>query len=83
MTPVPSMPRVQRIGAIVWPSFFSAGVATMVCFALLDPHDLREVVFPSLDLSREIVYTIGFFAFWAATLGASLFTAVLLRAPRR
>ena len=33
----PPRPLVQRVGAILWPSFFAAGVATMVFFAFVDP----------------------------------------------
>jgi hypothetical protein len=33
----PPRPLAQRIGAIAWPSFFAAGVATMVFFAFVDP----------------------------------------------
>lgn len=72
----------RRVGAILWPSFFAAGVATVVCFALLDPLQLRDVVAPSLEVSREVIYTLGFFAFWGATAAASLFTALLLSPPR-
>ena len=30
----PPRPMAQRLGAILWPSFFAAGVATMAFFAL-------------------------------------------------
>lgn len=69
----------QRLGAILWPSFFSAGVATMVCFAFIDPMELRDLTFPHLDISRELGYTLGFFVFWIATGASSLFTWLLLR----
>ena len=72
---------VQRIGAIAWPSFFAAGVATMVFFAFIDPLALREITFPNLQISRELGYTLGFFTFWLSTASSSLFTWVLLR-PR-
>ncbi len=75
-------PRIQRAGAILWPSFFSAGVATMVCFALFDPYTLSDALLPEFMASRELVYTLGFFAFWIATAASSLFTALLLRRPR-
>jgi hypothetical protein len=75
-------PRLQRAGAILWPSFFAAGVATTVCFALFDPLVLRDVGLPSIAASRELIYTLGFFAFWCSTAAASLFTALLLRPPR-
>lgn len=70
---------LARIGAIAWPSFFAAGVATMVFFAIVDPADLAELTWPQLKVSRELGYTIGFFMFWSCTAGSSLFTALLLR----
>ncbi len=73
----------QRLGAILWPSFFAAGVSTMVCFAMIDPLTLRDITFPDLKISRETGYAIGFFAFWAATAASSLFTWILLRPASR
>ena len=73
----------QRIGAILWPSFFSAGVATMLFFAFVDPLALRDISLPHLDIGREGGYTIAFFLFWAATAGSSLFTWILLRPASR
>ncbi len=75
----PPRPLAQRLGAILWPSFFAAGVATIVFFAIIDPLDLRDVTFPELEISRMTGYTIGFFLFWAATAASSLFTWILLR----
>ena len=74
----PLRPAVQRWGAILWPSFFAAGVACMVFFALVDPDDLREITWAELDLGREAGYTIGFFMFWLCTSASSLFTWLLL-----
>ena len=79
----PPRPLSQRLGAILWPSFFAAGVATMVCFALIDPLILRDMTFPGLEISRETGYAIGFFAFWTATAASSLFTWILLRPASR
>jgi hypothetical protein len=79
----PPRPMAQRLGAILWPSFFAAGVATMVFFAFVDPLQLRDMTFPALDVSRGMGYTIGFFAFWAATASSSLFTWILLRPSSR
>ena len=73
----------QRVGAILWPSFFSAGVATMVFFAFVDPLALRDMTFPEASITRELGYTIGFFMFWLATAGSSLFTWILLRPASR
>ena len=79
----PPRPLAQRIGAILWPSFFAAGVATMVFFAFVDPLALRDISLPRLPITREAGYTIAFFLFWAATAGSSLFTWILLRPASR
>lgn len=79
----PPRPLAQRLGAILWPSFFAAGIATMVFFAFVDPLLLRDWTFPEIELSREAGYTIGFFMFWLATASSSLFTWILLRPASR
>lgn len=79
----PPRPLAQRLGAILWPSFFAAGVATMVFFAFVDPLLLRDLTFPELEISRGVGYTIGFFMFWACTAGSSAFTWILLRPASR
>ncbi|MEO6186951.1 MAG: hypothetical protein ABIP38_06715 [Steroidobacteraceae bacterium] len=73
----------QKLGAILWPSFFTAGVATMVCFAFFDPAELLALAVPGHSISRELGYTVGFFLFWAATCASSLFTWILLRPASR
>jgi hypothetical protein len=85
----PPRPMVQRLGAILWPSFFAAAMATVVFFIFVDPLVLRDITFPELELTRMGGYTIAFFLFWGATAASSLFTWVLLRpvgrfnSPRR
>ena len=79
----PPRPLAQRIGAIVWPSFFAAGVATMVFFAFVDPLDLRDITFPRIGITRGFGYSIAFFMFWLATAASSLFTWILLRPASR
>ena len=76
-------PMAQRLGAILWPSFFAAGVATMVFFAFVDPIELGNMTFPRVPLTRGLGYTIGFFMFWLATASSSLFTWLLLRPASR
>jgi hypothetical protein len=75
------LPPAARAGAIAWPSFFAAGVATMVFFAIVDPVELAAMTWPRASISREAGYTIGFFMFWACTFSSSLFTALLCRPP--
>jgi hypothetical protein len=74
----PRIMRLRRIGAVVWPSFFAAAVATVVFFAIVDPAELADITWPHLAVSRELGYSIGFFMFWACTLGSCAFTALLL-----
>ena len=71
----------RRIGSIVWPSFFAAGVATMVFFAIVDPIDLAQITWPKVEISRQAGYTLGFFMFWLCTASACLFTALLIAPP--
>ncbi|MGD9583666.1 MAG: hypothetical protein AB7V26_08400 [Lysobacterales bacterium] len=79
----PIQPLIQRVGAVLWPSFFAAGVATMVFFAFVDPLQLAAVSFPDWSISRELGYTLGFFTFWSCTASSSLFTWILLGPPSR
>ena len=79
----PPRPLAQKVGAVLWPSFFSACIATMVFFAFIDPLQLRDITFPGIDISREAGYSIAFFMFWIATASACLFTWTLLRPSSR
>jgi hypothetical protein len=76
-------PLAQRLGAVLWPIFFAAGVSTMVFFAFVDPLELRDMTFPDIAISRGVGYSIGFFMFWIATAASSLFTWILLRPASR
>ena len=79
----PPRPLAQKVGAVLWPSFFAACVAPMVFFAFIAPLQLRDITFPGIDISRETGYSIAFFMFWLATASASLFTWILLRPSSR
>ena len=79
----PPRPMAQRVGAILWPSFFAAGVATMVFYAFVDPLALRDMTFPDIEISRGLGYSNGFFMFSLATAATSLDTWILLRPASR
>jgi hypothetical protein len=70
----------QRWMWIVWPAFLVAGLMEMLVFALVDPQDLhwfgRE-----LDLSRQAIYTLAFFAFWGLTMLSGALTTLLAMSP--
>lgn len=70
----------QRLMWIAWPAFLMAGVLEMLVFALVDPSDLHWFGQP-LALSREGVYTLAFFAFWAITMASSALTTLLAMSP--
>ena len=76
------LPMIQRLGAVVWPSFFTAAVMSAVFFAFIDPLELQQISFPQHVISREVGYSLGFFMFWAGTLCACAVTALLLRPAR-
>ena len=75
--------RQRSIAEIVWPSFLAACVATLVCFANVDPARLLDALVFPLQLSNTAVYSIGFFFFWAVCALASGLTTWLIRTERR
>lgn len=64
--PNSGIPVIQRIIAVMWPSFLTSGAATGVFFTLFDPLELM-LLLGQPDYSRMAVYSIGFFAFWLLT----------------
>jgi len=66
--PVDRAKRLTRVaraaGIIGWSAFLSAAVATMLCFAFVDPQALRSGQAPEWWSSRTHVYALGFFFFW-------------------
>jgi hypothetical protein len=74
----------QAIAIVVWISFLSAAIGTMVFFALFDPVDLSGIFDEDLDIGRDAGYAAGFFFFWVLTAICSAVTAWLVRtAPKR
>ncbi len=72
------IPLIQRVIAVLWPSFLVAGLATVLFFVAFDPLDLAHLLGRS-EASRIGVYTIGFFLFWLLTAGACLLTCYFQR----
>ena len=54
----------RAVGVIVWSAFLAAALATMVCFALVDPLAIAAGETPAWMSDRLHVYAIGFFFFW-------------------
>lgn len=74
----------QAVFTVLWISFLSAAVGTMIFFALFDPVDLSGIFDENADISRDAGYAAGFFFFWALCALCSGVTAFLIRtAPKR
>ena len=74
----------QAVFTVVWISFLSAAIATMVFFAMFDPVELGGLIDEDLQFSRDAGYAVGFFFFWALCALCSGVTAFLVRtAPKR
>jgi len=71
----------KRLMWVVWPAFLVAGALEMLVFAMVDPQDLRWAGQP-LAISRQGIYTLAFFVFWALTLVACGLTALLAMTPQ-
>ncbi len=72
---------VQRWMWIAWPAFLMAGVLEILVFSMVDPQELLWFGRP-LELSREGIYTLGFFGFWSITAISSTLTALLAQSPQ-
>jgi hypothetical protein len=70
----------QRLMWIAWPAFLVAGVLEMLVFAVVDPQDMQWFGRP-IELSRQGIYTLSFFVFWAVTAASSALTTLLSLSP--
>lgn len=70
----------QKLMWIVWPAFLAAAVLELLVFAVVDPAELEWSGHP-LGWSRQGVYTMAFFVFWAVTLAACWLTTLLRMSP--
>jgi hypothetical protein len=66
----------RRLMWVIWPAFLVAGVAELIFFSVFDPFDLHFFGAP-LEMSRQAIYTMGFFGFWALGIASSALTVFL------
>lgn len=77
-----AIPRIQAVIAVLWPSFLTAGLATVLFFTAFDPYELlRETRFA--DSSRLGAYSVGFFLFWLLTATSCVLTCYFQRPCER
>lgn len=72
------IPVIQKIIAVLWPSFLTSGLATILFFTAFDP----EVILMASgyeSISRLGGYTIGFFLFWLLTASTCSLTCYFQR----
>ena len=72
--------KAQRWMWIAWPAFLVAALLEMLVFAFVDPSELHWQG-SALNLSPAAIYTVAFFAFWAATVASSALTTLLAMSP--
>jgi len=67
---------VAQLMCVIWPGFLVAAVAELVFFSVFDPFDLHFFGAP-LEVSRQTIYTLGFFGFWGLGAASSALTFFL------
>ena len=73
-----NIPKNQKIIAVLWPSFLTAGIATIFFFTAFDPQ-LIIAIGGFEKISHLGGYTIGFFLFWLLTSCTSVLTCYFQR----
>lgn len=72
------IPCVQRVSAVLWPSFIAAGIANSLFFTFFEPQALLYAGgYP--EMSNTGVYSIGFFLFWLLTSISSGMTSYFVK----
>ena len=67
---------MQKLMAILWPSFLMAGAAVGVFFSMVNPQEFY-LFGAVVDYPPLATYTIGFFAFWALCAASSWLTCTM------
>ncbi len=76
--------RKRSIAVVIWPSFLTACLSTLLFFAYIDATRLQHAfVFAIDNLSDQAIYSIGFLFFWLIALVATGISTWLLRTERR
>jgi hypothetical protein len=74
--------RARGVAVVAWSAFLAAALATMLCFAFIDPQALSSGEAPPWWSSRLHVYALGFFFFWLVGVVAAALCWQLSRPPR-
>ena len=82
MTDENNLPRIQRIIAILWPSFLAAGASMIVLFLLFSPDELVPEL-KAGGASNMAIYSATFFFLWFTALFACILSCYFLRPCNR
>ncbi len=74
---------VRVAGIVCWSGFLAAALATMLCFAFVDPQALAEGQPPTWWTARSHVYALGFFLFWLTGMAGAALAWLLANPARR
>jgi len=74
--------RSRSVALVGWCSFLAASVATMFCFAFLDPLAVHDCEVPDWWSTRLHVYGVGFFFFWFVAVVAAGLAVYMSRTER-
>ena len=75
----PTRPLIQCIGAVLWPSFFSAAAAMALMVTCVDPASAYAALRPGHTLATGWICTAAFCLLWLTTASSSAVTALLMR----
>lgn len=73
------IPTIQKVVSVLWPSFLTAGVATILTFTAFDPQEIAVCMGHGEAVSRLGAYTMGFFLFWLLTSSSCALTCYFRR----
>ena len=68
---------MRHIIWIFWPAFIAAGIAEMIFFTMIDPHQLY-LFGKVIEWPPVATYSTGFLLFWLVCIGSSLMTYVMM-----
>lgn len=67
----------RRAASVAWPAFLTASALELLVFAFVDPNSLHMLDGSELGISSTAVYSLAFFAFWAAAAAGGICTLML------
>jgi len=73
------IPVVQQVISVLWPSFLTAGIATIFTFTFFDPQEIVACMGHNVTINRLGIYSLGFFLFWLLTSSTCALTCYFRR----